>query len=151
MVRAAATFFVYARAWLSLGTFYSQRVAYGQREIYCMGVVTWAKKVCMQTARGSHYSITSIKGSTVAGCLPYLRIEQDYATMGENGTAKDRAKEFHEVLKKVRVEHSWVCSKISNRTNKLIDSLFNDECFLFHIKYVLSIVWIDYFDRIRRL
>jgi len=60
----------------------------------------------MQTARGSHYSITSIKGSTVAGCLPYLRIEQDYATMGENGTAKDRAKEFHEVLKKVRVEHS---------------------------------------------
>ena len=44
---------------------------------------------------------TTSKGNAVR-CLPYLRIEQDYATMGETGTAKDREKEFHEVLKKAR-------------------------------------------------
>jgi len=77
-------------------------------ERYTVWEMSREQKKSAQTARGSHYSITSIKGSTVAGCLPYLRIEQDYATMGENGTAKDRAKEFHEVLKKARVEHSCV-------------------------------------------
>ncbi|CAG8660068.1 2153_t:CDS:1, partial [Paraglomus brasilianum] len=33
VVRVAETFFVYARAWLSLGTFYSQRVAWAARDI----------------------------------------------------------------------------------------------------------------------
>jgi len=97
MVRVAETFFVYARAWLSLGTFYSQRVAWAARDIL-YGLSREQKK---SACRRQGDRTTALQASK-AGCLPYLRIEQDYATMGENGTAKDREKEFHEVLKKAR-------------------------------------------------
>ncbi|CAG8607505.1 10336_t:CDS:1, partial [Paraglomus occultum] len=66
----------------------------GQREI-CSTEHHVSKKVFATAKSGDR--ITGLQ-STLHADLPYLRVEQDYAMMGDNGSAKDNNLDIQVVL-----------------------------------------------------